>query len=266
MRLKDKVAIVTGGGGGIGSGICMVLVREGADVVVSDLSLEAAEKCVGLIQEKGRRGLALESNVTVESDCISVVEKALEAFGHVDILVNNAGHYGERLGSPFTNQTEAEWDDNFAVNVKGPFFFCKAIASHMIERKFGKIINISSIAAKRDPPVVPAYAAAKNAVLNLTRIVAKDLGPHNINVNAVCPGMLWTNFWHRLAPLYAKKDPTYEGLEPRAFFEELVRRNAPLQREQTPEDIGNLVAFLASEEARNITGQAIHVDGGMAMG
>ena len=166
---------------------------------------------------------------------------------------------------PFTTLTEADWDDNYAVNVKGPFFLCKAIAPHMMERNYGKIVNISSIAAKRDPQMLQAYAAAKNAVLSLTRMVAKDLGPRNINVNAVCPGLVWTRFWHRLAPLVARDNPDYVGLEPRALFEKWVVRNTPLQREQTPEDIGNLVAFLASEEARNITGQAIHVDGGAAM-
>ena len=266
MRLKDRIAIVTGGGGGMGRGICMCLAREGADVVVSDVNLDAARGAVEEIQKTGRHGLAILSDVTKEEDCKALVQEAIDAFGGVDILVNNAGHFGERLGLPFTNQTEADWDDNYAIHVKGPFFLCKALAPHMMERKYGKIVNISSIAAKRDPQIAPAYAAAKNALLNLTRLVAKDLGPYNVNVNAVCPGMVWTAFWHRLAPLIVKEDPTYAGLEPRALFEEWVKQNTPLQREQTPEDIGNLVVFLASEEARNITGQTIHVDGGASMG
>jgi meso-butanediol dehydrogenase / (S,S)-butanediol dehydrogenase / diacetyl reductase len=266
MRLKDRIAIVTGGGGGIGGGICKCLARAGADIVVSDLNLERAEACVEDIQQIGRQGLAVQSDVTNEADCKALIVESLEKFGRVDILVNNAGHFGKRLGPPFMNQTGADWDDNFAIHVKGPFFLCKALAPHLIEQKFGKIINISSIAAKRDPQIAPAYAAAKNALLNLTRVVAKDLGPHNINVNAVCPGMLWTGFWHRLAPLIAETNPDFAGLEPRALFEHWVKQNTPMQREQTPEDIGNLIVFLASEEARNITGQAIHVDGGAAMG
>ena len=266
MRLKDRVAIVTGGGGGMGTGISLCLAREGANIVVSDVNLEAAQGCVEKIEGTGQRGLAVQSDVTKEADCAALVEETLQTFGQVDILVNNAGHFGENLGLPFTNQTEADWDDNLAVHVKGPFFLCKAVSSHMIERKFGKIINISSIAAKRDPQIAPAYAAAKNALLNLTRLVAKDFGPHNINVNAICPGMLWTGFWHRLAPLIAENDPTYADLEPRALFEQWVKQNTPLQREQTPEDIGNLVVFLSSEESRNITGQTIHVDGGVSMG
>ena len=266
MRLEDKVAIVTGGGGGMGSGICGCLAREGADIVVSDLELERAEKRIEEISKLGRRGLAVKSDVTREDDCRALMEEALQTFGQVDILVNNAGHFGNVVGAPFTQHTEAEWDDNFAVHVKGPFFLSKALAPHMMERKSGKIINISSIAAKRDPQFVPAYAAAKNALLNLTRLMAKDLGPHNINVNAVCPGFVWTNFWHRLAPLLARDNPAYEGMEARAMYDDIVIKNTPLGRDQSPEDIGNLVVFLASEEACNITGQTICVDGGLTMG
>ena len=266
MRLKDKVAIITGGGGGMGGGICACLAREGAHIIVSDLDLEAAQRRIEEVEAVGRRGLAMHTDVTEEADCQWLGEKAIEAFGQVDILVNNAGHFGVRLGLPmFTNQTEADWDDNYAVNVKGPFFLCKAVAPHMMQRRYGKIVNISSIAAKRDPQFVPAYAAAKNAVLSLTRLVAKDLGPYNVNVNAVCPGLVWTNFWHQLAPLLVENDPSMEGLEAREVFDRIVG-NAPLGREQTPEDVGNAVAFLASEEARSITGQALHVDGGIAMG
>ena len=265
MRLKDRVAVVTGGGGAVGGGICMCLAREGANITVSDIDLEAAQKRVGEIEKMGRRALAIRSDITVEADCQAVVEGTLNTFGQIDILVNNAGHFGERLGLPFSNQTEAEWDDNYSVNVKGPFFLSKAVAVPMKERRFGKIINISSIAAKRDPQILPAYAAAKNALLTLTRVVAKDLAPHNINVNAICPGLVWGRFWKTLGPLVSQGDPNFAGLEPRELFETWVKSNTPLQREQTPEDIGNLAVFLASEEARNITGQSIHVDGGMAM-
>ena len=249
----------------MGRGICACLAREGADLVVSDIKLDAARSCVETLEATGRYGLAVRTDVTKEEDCEDLVNKALDEFGTVDILVNNAGHFGEHLGLPFTNQTEADWDDNYAVNVKGPFFLCKAVAPHMMDRKYGKIVNISSIAAKRDPQIAPAYAAAKNALLNLTRLVAKDLGGYNINVNAVCPGLVWTAFWQKLAPLITRGNPAYANLSPRELFEEWVKQNTPLQREQTAEDIGNLVAFLASDEARNITGQSIHVDGGAAM-
>ena len=265
MRLQDKVAVVTGGGGGMGRGICACLTREGADVVVSDLDLERAGETVAAAEQAGRRGLAVKGDVTSEADCAEVVRQALERFGQVDIVVNNAGHFGANLALPFTNLTGEDWDENFDVHVKGPFFMCKAVASHMMERRYGKIVNISSISAKRDPVFVPPYAAAKNALLNLTRIVAKELGPYNVNVNAVCPGLVWTPFWERLAPMMAQQDPARAGQDPRQVFDEFAG-SAVLGRPQTPEDVGNLVAFLASEEACNITGQSIHVDGGIAMG
>tara|TARA_B100001013_G_C24571645_1_gene426803 strand:- start:286 stop:1086 length:801 start_codon:yes stop_codon:yes gene_type:complete len=266
MRLKDHVAIVTGGGGAVGGGIATCLAQEGADIVVSDINLEAAQIRAKELKNLGRSVLTVRSDITVEKDCKFLIQESLKIFGKIDILVNNAGHFGKRLGLPFTNQTEEEWDDNYNINVKGPFFLCKAVSSHMMERSFGKIINISSIAAKRDPQIVPAYAAGKNALLTLTRIVAKDLAPFNINVNAICPGMIWGEFWKRLAPLVAAGDDQFDAsMDPRELFEAWVNKNAPFKREQTPEDIGNLAVFLSSKEARNITGQAIHVDGGMAM-
>ena len=266
MRLKDSIAIVTGGGGGIGSGICRCLTREGADIVVSDIDTEKAQKVVDEAEKMGRRGLVVHTDVTDASSCDSLVAQTIETFGRVDIVVNNAGHFGTHVGGAVTDHPVSTWDDNYDINVRGPLLLCRSVVDHMKERKRGKIINISSIAAKRDPLFLPAYAAAKNALLSLTRLLAKDLGPHNINVNAICPGMLWTPFWENLAPELAKTEKAFAEQEPRAAFEQYVRNATPLQREQTPEDVGNLVAFLASEEARNITGQSINVDGGVAMG
>ena len=266
MRLQDSIAIVTGGGGGIGSGICRCLAREGADVVVADVNVDTARQSVAAVEEAGRRGLAVLCDVTVASACGDLVEQSIAAFDHIDIVVNNAGHYGTHVGGSVTDHPASSWDENFEIGVKGPLLLCQAVVAHMKARGQGKIINISSIAAKRDPLFLPAYSAAKNALLNLTRLLAKELGPHNINVNAICPGLLWTPFWHRLAPQLAETEAAFADLEPRAAFERYVRNVTPLQREQTPEDIGNLVAFLASEEARNITGQSINVDGGVAMG
>ena len=264
MRLHDRVAIVTGGGGGMGGGIAMCLVREGARIVVSDVNLEGARACVREIEGAGGRALAVQSDVTSEADCKSLVDESIGEFGQIDIVVNNAGHFGERVG--VANQTAAEWDDNWGVNVKGPFYLTRAVTTHMAERKFGKIVNISSVAAKRDPTFAPAYAASKNALLTLTRVFAKELAPHNINVNAICPGFVWTTFWERLAPMLAETDASLEGMGARTIFVKFVTGNIPLGREQSPEDVGNLVAFLCSEEARQITGQTINVDGGVAMG
>ena len=205
----------------------------------------------------------MQSDVGSEQACKSLVRASLGEFGQIDIVVNNAGHFGERVG--VANQTNAEWDDNYEVNVKGPFFLARAASEHMVTRRSGKIVNISSIAASRDPTFAPAYGATKNALLTVTRVLAKEFAPHNINVNAVCPGFVWTSFWARLAPKLAETDPALEGMEAREIFEKFVSGNIPLGREQTPEDVGNAVVFLCSEEARNITGQTIHVDGGVMM-
>ena len=266
MRLKENIAIITGGGGGIGTGIAACLAREGADIVIADLRLEAAQETVRQVEAVGRRGLAVVSDVTDESDCRDLIAESIATFGHIDIVVNNAGHFGGPLGGPVLAHTNSEWEEQFGMHVMAPLSLCRAVSNHMVGRKRGKIINISSIAARRDPLFVPAYAAAKNALLSVTRLLAKDLGPHNINVNAICPGMLWTGFWHEMAAELAKSDAAYAGMKPREIFEKFVQGAIPMQREQSPEDIGNLVAFLSSEEARNISGQTICVDGGASMG
>ena len=265
MRLKDRTAIVTGAGGGMGLGIAKCLTREGADIVATDIDGDRAQATADQLESEGATAVAIAADITDESACQDLVAQAIDRFGAIDILVNNAGHFGTIVGAPFTNFTGEEWDSNYDIHVKGPFFLCKAISPHMIERRYGKIINISSAAAKRDPTFLPTYAAAKNAMLSLTRLTAKDLGPHNITVNAVCPGFVWTNFWHTLAPKITEVDPTYAGKSAREVFDLFIANSTPMQREQSPEDIGNMVAFLASEEARNVTGQTINVSGGMVM-
>ena len=148
------------------------------------------------VRELGRGSLVVRTDVTGAQDCLDLVAAGLKAFGKIDILVNNAGLFGRRLGLPFTNQEAEDWDNCYRVNVKGPFLLSKAVAPHMMERRYGKIINISSIAARRDAQILPDYTAAKNAVLSLTRVTAKDLAPYNVNVNAICPG-------HDLVPILA---------------------------------------------------------------
>jgi NAD(P)-dependent dehydrogenase (short-subunit alcohol dehydrogenase family) len=193
------------------------------------------------------------------------VSRAQERFGRVDILVNNAGVLGGMdLGVPLTDLTVDHWDRAYEVNVRGTFLVCREIIAHMKEQRQGKILNISSRAGRDGRQTLPHYGSSKAAVINFTMALAREMAPYFVNVNAICPGLLWTPMWNDLGRLYAEKFPEFEGMSPREVFDEFVRRQ-PLQREQTPEDIGRSAVFLVSEDARNITGQAILVDGGSVM-
>ena len=261
MRLAGKVAIVTGGGSGIGRGIALALAREGADVAIPDIQVLNAEKVADELKAQGRKSLAMKTDVTSSADVRGMLDRTREVFGKIDILVNNAGMAGP-TGMPFTNNTEEDWDRTFAVNTKSVFLTCKAIAPYFIERKAGRIVNIASIAGPLSSLTMPPYSVAKQGVITFTRIVAKELAQHGVTVNAVCPGVLWTAFWEKLAAHIAATNPAFAGMTARQVFEKRVTDIVPMKCEQTPEDIGNAVAFLASEEARFITGQALNVDGG----
>ena len=261
MRLSGKAAIVTGGGSGIGRGIVLALAREGADVAIPDIQATNAEKVAGEVQALGRKSFAMKTDVTSSADVKAMVDRARETFGRVDILVNNAG-MAAPPGMPFTNNTEEDWDKTFAVNTKSVFLTCKAIAPYFIERKAGRIINIASIAGPLSALTMPPYSVAKQGVITFTRVIAKELAPHGITVNAICPGVLWTAFWEKLAAHIAETNPAFKGMTARQVFEKRVGDIVPMKCEQTPEDIGNCAAFLASDDARYITGQSINVDGG----
>ncbi len=264
MRLAGKVAIVTGGAMGIGRGIVLCMAREGADIAIADLQVEAAARVAEEVQALGRKAIAVRTDVTREADFPTLFDRVRKELGKIDILVNNAG-VACRPGLPFTNNVEEDWDRVYSVNVKSIFFACKAIAPYFIQRKSGKIINIASIAGPMSSPSMPPYSVSKMGVITFTKIVAKELAAHGINVNAICPGILWTAFWQETAERMAKGGGQYAGMTPRQVFESRVNAIVPMKREQTPEDIGWAAAFLASEEARNITGQALHVDGGVVM-
>jgi NAD(P)-dependent dehydrogenase (short-subunit alcohol dehydrogenase family) len=261
MRLAGKVAVVTGGGSGIGRGIVLAMAREGADVAIPDIQVQNAEKVAAEVKALGRKVSAMKTDVTSAADVKAMVDRIRETFGKIDIFVNNAG-MAAPPGMPFTNNTEEDWDRTFAVNTKSVFLTCKAIAPHFIERKAGRIINIASIAGPLAAVTMPAYSVAKQGVITFTRIVAKELAPHRITVNAICPGVLWTDFWQKLAAHLAETNPAFKGMTARQVFEKRVADIVPMKAEQHPEDIGAAAVFLASDEARYITGQALMVDGG----
>src|SRR5712692_5349146 len=252
MRLAGKVAVVTGGGSGIGRGIVLAMAREGADIAIPDIQVLNAEKVAGEVKTLGRKVVAMKTDVTSAADVKAMVDRTREAFGKIDILVNNAG-MAAPPGMPF------------AVNTKSVFLTSKAIAPHFIERKAGRIINIASIAGPAASVTMPPYSVAKQGVITFTRVVAKELAQHRITVNAICPGVLWTDFWQKLAAHLAETNPAFKGMTARQVFEKRVADIVPMKCEQEPEDIGAAAVFLASDEARYITGQALMVDGGCVM-
>jgi len=264
MRLAGKVAIVTGGGSGIGRGIVLAMAQEGADVAIPDIQVLNAEKVAGEVKALGRKAVAMKADVTSSADVKAMVDRTRDALGKIDILVNNAGA-ASPPGMPFTNNTEEDWDRTFAVNTKSVFLTCRALAPYFIEQKAGRVINIASIAGPISALTMPPYSVAKMGVITLTRIIAKELAPHGITVNAICPGVLWTDFWQKLAAYIAETNPVFKGMTARQVFDKRVGDIIPMKREQHPEDIGWAAVFLASDQARNITGQALNVDGGVVM-
>jgi NAD(P)-dependent dehydrogenase (short-subunit alcohol dehydrogenase family) len=269
--LTDKVAIVTGGARGIGAGIARVMAAQGARVALLDLDAAEAEKTAGSLTMSG---LAITCDAAVEADVEVAMRMVTERLGGLDVLVNNAGA-GRGPGEPSAATaargagvealSTAAWDEQLGQNLRTTFVASKAALPYLRKRGGGAIVNIASIAGLVASPRLPAYAAAKAGVVSLTKSLALEYAPHDIRVNAICPGFLWTRAWEGLAGRLRDIVPEYAGREPRDIFLEVVTRGVPMGREQTPEDIGALAAFLASDAARNITGQWIAVDGGITL-
>lgn len=254
--------MVTGGGRGIGRGIALALVREGAGVVLADIDLTSANQTAEEIQLGGGRAMVVECDVTKQESVETAVAAAIGAMGRVHILVNNAGVVGRHVGG--REIAASDWDMCFEVNVKGIWTMTSALVPHFKESGGGRVVNIASIAGRHGGAGMAHYNASKAAAINLTQSLALDLGPSNVNVNAVCPGLLWTDMWRSLEAMFGK-DEAPEVVDRRRIFDRYLEEHCPLGREQTPEDIGNAVAFFVSDEAKNITGQSLNVDGGIEM-
>jgi NAD(P)-dependent dehydrogenase (short-subunit alcohol dehydrogenase family) len=272
--LKGKVAIVTGAGRklGIGRGIALRLAREGADVAVADICREFEEfpgYGVGMweglketadeITALGVRGLPVKVDVTDAALVEAMVRQTVDALGRLDILVNNAG--GAPGPAPIIAMEEAAWNKTMAINATGTFLCSKAAARQMMAQgQGGKIINISSIAGKKGEPFLAAYCAAKSAIIGLTRAMALEVAAVNIQVNAVCPGQVDTDLqrwgWQLAAGM---RGTSYEDIINRTVAE------IPAGRLETPEDVANVVLFLASSQSDYMTGQALNIDGGEVM-
>jgi len=246
MKLEGKVAIVTGGGQGIGRGIVENLAREGADVVIAGRTLSLLKETAQLVEKAGRQALTVPTDISKSEQVNAMVKATIDRFGRIDILVNNAAFISRGL---LIDLSEELWDNTFNTNLKGYFLCCQAAGREMIKQRHGKIINITTGGAHLPIPGQGAYCASKRGVISLTQSLAIEWGMYNINVNAVSPGITDT-------PALARA---------RIESPEIMQRRAqriPLQRIGTPEDIAKAVVFLGSSDSDYITGDIIRVDGG----
>lgn len=255
--LSGKSALVTGAGskGGLGASIAGMLARHGADVAVTDLDLDGARQVASGID--GVETLALGLDVVEPESVRATFAKVLSEWGRLDILVNNAGIGGDENAATADEVTRI-WDKTYAVNVRGLVLCCGAALPSMRKRRYGKIVNIASIAGHAARGHSGAYGASKAAVLRYTKGLAVEVGADNVNVNAVCPGAVWTP----LQQPYFEKVGAADGQDGYQAFVDYYAPLTPLRRVQSAEDVAKAVVFLASDDAANITGQCLHVDGG----
>lgn len=249
MKLEGKLALVTGGGRGIGRAIAHALAREGAGIVINDINKETAEAVAEEVRSFGREALAVPADVTSKAQVNAMVKQTVDRFGKIDVLVNNAGYSAIKS---FIESDEEDWDHLIRLNLIAVMRCCKAVLSEMIPRGNGRIINISSDAGRVGAGGQAVYSAAKGGVIALTKALAQEVARYQINVNSVAPGGVDTD----LSRAISTQNPR--------FLEGMVRRT-PLRRLARPEDIARAVVFLAADDAEFITGQTISVNGGLIM-
>ncbi|MGO9017919.1 MAG: SDR family NAD(P)-dependent oxidoreductase [Syntrophobacteraceae bacterium] len=296
MKLKDKVALVAGGGQGIGEGICLCFSEEGADVAVVDINIDNANRVAEKAKAMGRRALAIIADLSEEDEAPRAVRETVGFFGRIDILVNNVGGVsretqmqivesamtpGNETLPAFMHFTPKVWDQYYRLNLKAHILLAQAVSPYFIKQGSGKILNVSSASGRLPEPEHMPYGSMKAGDISMTWSLARALAPYNVTVNCICPGLVYTPLWDRgitlrrdvlrelkaqgkaLPPGVAAED--IENLTPREFWLKYYVSYTPLGREQTPEDMGRAAVFLVSEDAKNITGQTLHVDGGLVM-
>jgi NAD(P)-dependent dehydrogenase (short-subunit alcohol dehydrogenase family) len=261
-NFTGKVALVTGASQGIGREVALRLASEGANVAFMDIQEEGLAETEHLIRKTGTEALPIKADVTDSRAVQAAVERSISIFDHIDFLVNVAG---VGICNMFLDVSEDDWDRTLNVNLKGTFLMCQAVGKHMTSRHRGNIVNMASIAGKSGSETLVPYSTSKGGVILLTQSVARALAPYHINVNAVCPGLVWTPMWRATATWIGAHDPRFQGqnLSAEQIYAAVVQAMTPLAEPTTTRDIAAAVAFLLSDEARMITGQALNVDGGI---
>ena len=254
MRLRDKVAIITGGGSGIGRATCRLLAREGAIAIIADLILEEANKVADELKAQGQQALAMKIDVTDLDQANRLADAVLDEFGRIDILANVAGGSAgpaikSKLGL-FSESSKERWDDMIHLNLYGTLNCTRAVINHMVERRSGKIVNVASTAGMIGMQGGAEYSAAKGGVIAFTKALAKEVAPYGINVNSISPGVIGTPRVREI-----NRDTIQQWQE-----------GIPLGRLGKPEEVASVVLFLASDEASYITGENITVAGGLPLG
>jgi len=301
MKLEDRVAIVAGGGQGIGEGVARCLAEEGANVAVIDINADTAGKVADDVKSMGRKALPVVADLTDDSQVTRSVQEAVDFFGKVDILINSVGGSSEETGRlmmayatslpdaaslpSYMRYSSEVWDRFYQLNLKTHVMMSHAVTPHFIKQRSGKIVNISSDAGRMASPEQMPYASMKAGDISITWSLARALAPYDVTVNCVCPGFVYTPLWARGATgrleairsakaqgqelpanLRRLAGEDIEGMTPYDFWlKYIVVPNTPNGREQTAEDMGRAVLFFVSDDARNVTGQVLHVDGGLVM-
>lgn len=252
MRLKDKVAIITGAGSGLGRASAILFAKEGAKVVVAEIVREGGEETVRRVRETGGDATFVQVDVSKAADCEKMVKAAIEKYGKLDIMFNNAGFLG--AVGPLARITEEQWNQVFAVNVTGVFLGTKYAIPEMLQRGGGAIVNTASVGGIIPTRFGAPYCTTKAAVIQLTKATALDYAGRNIRANCILPGVMETNFLNKMG-----------GPERIEQYKQIAIRSEPIGRFSQPEEVAQVALFLASDEASFVTGSAVAVDGGMLL-
>lgn len=265
LNLKNTAAIITGGASGIGLAVAHCFASEGVGIAILDVSPNTNEIAAEIRNRYGLPCFGIHADVTDEQGMNQSVAQAIDKLKGLDHVVHCAAMGSGKFGFPFTNMQPSDWDRTLRANVMGMVHLAYAVTPTLVESKKGSVCILGSVAGQIGSQTDPPYSASKAANINFAQCLAKDLAPHNVRVNTVCPGMVRTRLNRSVWQAWFDQTPESERLDYEEWSTRKIRSVVPLQRWQTPEDIANMVVFLASERAAHVTGQTINVDGGFVM-